>query len=171
MLSYRILSFERTPDGGFVAPEDYPALALAASGTHDLPTIPAWLRAEDVELRARLGLLETPLEPERAARERERERLLDALVAHGDLAPGARGDESAVVVAANRYLAASPAAIVMAQLDDILGERAPVNVPGTSTEYPNWRRKLATDLAALPADERLTRLCTALSEIRPRAAS
>lgn len=171
ILSYRILAFERTPDGGFVAPEDYPALALAASGTHDLPTMPAWLRAQDVELRAKLGLLETPLEAERAQRATERERLLDALVAHGDLAPDARDDETAVVIAANRYLAASPAAIVMAQLDDVLGERAPANVPGTSTQYPNWRRKLAAPVEALRADERLTRLCTTLRDIRPRTAT
>jgi 4-alpha-glucanotransferase len=56
----------------------------------------------------------------------------------------------------------------MAQLDDVLGERKPVNVPGTSTQYPNWRRKLATDLEALASDERLTRLCEALSQLRPR---
>ena len=68
VLSYRILFFERRLDGTFVPPEEYPALALAASGTHDLPTIPAWLRGEDVELRDRLGLLETPLEHEQAAR-------------------------------------------------------------------------------------------------------
>ncbi len=170
VLSYRVLSFERHPDGTFVAPEDYPALALATSGTHDLATMAAWLRGEDVELRAELGLLETPLDAERTAREAERERFLDALVAHGDLRQSERADESTVVVAANRYLAASPAAIVMAQLDDILGERAPVNVPGTSDQYPNWRRKLAVELDALRADERLIRLCTALRRLRPRTA-
>jgi 4-alpha-glucanotransferase len=170
VLSYRVLSFEKHADGTFVAPADYPPLALATSGTHDLATIPAWLRGEDVDLRAELGLLETPRDAEHAARAEERERFLDALVAHGGLAPAERADESAVVVAANRYLAASPAAIVMAQLDDILGERAPVNVPGTSDQYPNWRRKLALDLDALAGDERLTRLCTALNELRPRTA-
>ncbi len=169
VLSYRILFFERRLDGTFVPPQDYPALALAASGTHDLPTIPAWLRGEDVELRDRLGLLETPLADERAARKKDWAAFVDALVAHGDLAPGERDDDVAIVVAANRYLAATPCAIVMAQLDDILEERAPVNVPGTSTQYPNWRRKLGTDVDALAADPRLRRLCTALSELRPRA--
>jgi 4-alpha-glucanotransferase len=169
ILSYRIVFFERGLDGTFIPPEEYPALALAASGTHDLPTIPAWLRGEDVELRDRLGLLETPLEHERAARQKDWTMFLDALIAHGDLAPGERDDDVAIVVAANRYLAATPCAIVMAQLDDILEERAPVNVPGTSTQYPNWRRKLSTGVGALASDERLRRLCTALNELRPRA--
>ncbi|HEX3549363.1 MAG TPA: 4-alpha-glucanotransferase [Candidatus Elarobacter sp.] len=168
ILSYRILFFERRDDGAFVPPEEYPEAALAASGTHDLPTIPAWLRGEDVDLRDRLGLLETPAEAERAARERDRSRLLDALVAHGDLDPAQRGDDAAIVIAANRYLAATPSAIVMAQLDDVLGERAPVNVPGTSTEYPNWRRKLELPVEALASDDRLRKLCDTLRELRPR---
>ncbi|HEX3463483.1 MAG TPA: 4-alpha-glucanotransferase [Candidatus Elarobacter sp.] len=169
ILSYRILFFERRLDGRFASPEEYPALALAASGTHDLPTIPAWLRGEDVELRDRLGLLRTPLANELAAREKERTMLLDVLVAHGDLDAHEREDDVAVVVAANRYLAATPCAIVMAQLDDVLEEREPVNVPGTSSEYPNWRRKLRTSVEALGSDHRLTSLCAAFNEIRPRA--
>ncbi|HEY0613683.1 MAG TPA: 4-alpha-glucanotransferase, partial [Candidatus Elarobacter sp.] len=168
VLSYRILFFERRLDGAFVAPEAYPALALAASGTHDLPTIAAWLRGEDLELRERLGLLETPLEAARITRAADRARLLETLIAHGDLAPDERDDDVAIVVAANRYLAATPCAIVMAQLDDVLEEREPVNVPGTSMEYPNWRRKLGTAVEALASDARLTRLCTALNELRPR---
>ncbi|BDE05185.1 4-alpha-glucanotransferase [Vulcanimicrobium alpinum] len=168
ILSYRILLFERTLDGAFIPPEAYPALALAASGTHDLATIPAWLHGEDLGLRDRLGFLETPLDAEYAARERDRDALLDALIAHGDLDPAQCDDEIAVVIAANRYLAAAPCAIVMAQLDDILGERMPVNVPGTSHQYPNWRRKLGTDVDSLASDERLRRLCTTLAQMRPR---
>ena len=169
ILSYRVLLFERRADGSFAAPEEYPPLALATAGTHDLPTIAAWLRGEDAELRDRLGMLETPLDAERADRERDRALLLESLIAHGDLAAGERENDVAVVVAANRYLAATPCAIVMAQLDDLLEEREPVNVPGTSTEYPNWRRKLATSVEALASDQRLERLCTALSELRPRS--
>lgn len=168
ILSYRILFFERGDDGRFLRPDEYPALALAASGTHDLPTIPAWLHGDDVELRDRLGLLRVPVAEERATRERDRAGFLDALIAHGDLAPERRDDDDAVVTAANRYLAAAPCAIVMAQLDDVVGERAPVNVPGTSMEYPNWRRKLSTDVESLPSDARFASLCRALSEIRPR---
>jgi 4-alpha-glucanotransferase len=169
ILSYRILFFERRPDGAFMLPEEYPELALATSGTHDLPTIAAWLRGEDVTLRDRLGLLETELSGALAERETDRRLLLDTLIGHGDLAPDQRDDDAAVVIAANRFLAAAPCAIVMAQLDDILTERTPVNVPGTSVEYPNWRRKLGTDVDALASDERLARLCAALNEIRPGA--
>ena len=46
-----------------------------------------------------------------------------------------------------------------AQLHDITGEDAPVNVPGTVDQYPNWRRKLSAALetiAALPAFKETT---------------
>ena len=144
ILSYRILFFERRDDGTFIPPEQYPHAALAASGTHDLPTLPAWLRGEDVDLRDRLGL---PRDARRAGAHRARTRPQHAarrVDRARDLDPAQRSDDAAVVIAANRYLAATPCAIVMAQLDDVLGERAPVNVPGTSTQYPNWRRKLGT---------------------------
>jgi 4-alpha-glucanotransferase len=169
ILSYRILFFERRPDGTFIGPEEYPELALATAGTHDLPTIAAWLRAEDVALRDRLGLLETEHSAAVVQRERDRQLLLDTLIGHGDLAAAERDDDVAIVIAANRYLAATPCAIVMAQLDDILAERTPVNVPGTSVQYPNWRRKLGTDVDALASDDRLARLCAALNDIRPGA--
>ncbi|MGD1067832.1 MAG: 4-alpha-glucanotransferase, partial [Vulcanimicrobiaceae bacterium] len=168
ILAYRILFFERHDDGTFMAPEEYPAAALAASGTHDLATIPAWLHGDDLVLRERLGLARQPLAAEQAIRDRDRALLLETLVQHGDLAGNERDDETAIVIAANRYLAASPCAIVMGQLDDVLGERDPVNVPGTSHEYPNWRRKLSTSVEALADDLRLTRLCTAFNELRPR---
>ncbi len=168
ILSYRILFFERADDGTFVPPERYPAAALAASGTHDLPTTSAWLRGEDIDLRNRLGLLETPRDAELAARERDRALLVETLVAHGDLAPDERDDDTALVIAANRYLAATPCAIVMAQLDDILGEREPVNVPGTWDQYPNWRRKLSVPVEALATDKRLSKLCETLATLRPR---
>ena len=41
----------------------------------------------------------------------------------------------------------------MVQLDDLLGEDEPVNVPATSTEHPNWRRKYSYALETLLANE------------------
>ena len=35
------------------------------------------------------------------------------------------------------------------QLEDLTLTLMPVNIPGTFDEYPNWRRKLDTDVDAL----------------------
>ncbi len=168
VLSYRILFFEREADGGFLPPERYPALALAASGTHDMPPFQAWWAGTDIDLRVRLGLLEPErADGEHASRALDRDRLLATLRTRGILA-NETDSPDAIYLGAQRFLAESPARIVMFQLDDAIGETEPVNVPGTADEYPNWRRKLHLDLDAIAADPRFHDLCTTLQSARPR---
>jgi len=168
VLSYRILFFEREPDGSFIPAENYPALSLAATGTHDLSTFAAWLSGSDIDLRASLGVGDpTRVPQEHAEREIDRQRLIATLRRSGDLErDDAAGDE--VLLAAHRFLARTPAHIVMMQVDDAIGETLPVNVPGTAEQYPNWRRKLSLDLDAIARDARFTALCSALRHERPR---
>jgi 4-alpha-glucanotransferase len=168
VLSYRLLVFERDDDGTFVPPERYPELALTATGTHDLPPLPGWLAGTDIALRERIGLVDaTTARTERAARAIDRARLIAALRQDGDLRE--TPDPVALVEAAYRFLARTPARIVMVQLDDVVGETTPVNVPGTDREHPNWRRKLRDDLETIAVDGRLERLAKVLRESRPRA--
>ena len=168
ILSYRILLFERDADGGFTPPDDYPALGLAALGTHDIPPFNAWLDGTDIALRERLGLLDIALvQSERDARERDRRRLKATLLGSGDLAAADENSPAKIMIAAHRFVSRSPARIVMLQLDDVLGETAPVNVPGTWDQYPNWRRKLACDLAAIAADSTFLQLCEIMRAERP----
>jgi 4-alpha-glucanotransferase len=168
ILSYRILLFERDAGGGYLPPSAYPELALAATGTHDLPPLAGWLESDDIALHERLRLIDGGTAQRlRGGREHDVAQLHDALRAAGDLDEDT-GTE-AVVLAAYRYLARSPARIVMLRIEDALGERAPVNIPGTNTEYPNWRRKLRDDLDAIATDGRLERFARALRELRPRA--
>ena len=42
----------------------------------------------------------------------------------------------------------------MVQLEDVLGVVDQVNVPGTTEQYPNWRRKLPSSWARWPGVER-----------------
>jgi len=151
VLSYKVLLFERYPDGAFKAPADYAWAALATASTHDLPPLAGYWTGADLPERARLGLLGDVALAE-ADRQTERERfmvLMDWQHAlpepHPDLAnPAAYSDP--VVAALHRLIAGSGSAIAMTQLDDILGETSPINLPGTSTEYPNWQRKLSLSL-------------------------
>jgi 4-alpha-glucanotransferase len=169
VLSYRILLFERDGSGGFLPPDAYPELALATTGTHDLPPLAAWLEGEDIALQQRLLLINA--ETARLTREARDNGIADlqrALRAHGDLAEGVTDTES-MVLASYRYLAGSPARIVMLQIEDAIGERTPVNIPGTNREYPNWRRKLRDDLETIASDGRLERFAAMLRELRPRA--
>jgi glycogen debranching enzyme len=169
ILSYRILLFERDGNGAFLSPDAYPELALATTGTHDLPPLAGWLEGDDIALHLRLGLIdEETARQTRVLRESGVAQLRAALVASGDLRELLPDTES-LVIGAYRYLARSPARIVMLQIEDVLGERTPVNIPGTNLEYPNWRRKLRDELEAIATDPRLERFARALRELRPRA--
>ncbi len=179
VLSYRLLFFEREFGGAFFPPERYPALALVTGGTHDLATIAGYATARDIDARAKLGMTKIPGEaqPDYDERLRDRATLLEALVTVGTLAPHAaqalpyRRDGEArtdafdpLVLAAYRFLARTPGALVMVSLDDALGELDQVNLPGTSFQYPNWRRKLGCEIERLAGDRRFTELASMLRE-------
>ncbi|HUA53230.1 MAG TPA: malto-oligosyltrehalose synthase, partial [Candidatus Sulfotelmatobacter sp.] len=169
MLSYRLIYFEREADGGFTPPDRYPALALAAASTHDLPTVRGWWQASDLALRAALGLpgASERLAADRAARMEDRRRLATALAAQGLLDGSA--DDAAPVLAIQRFLARSPASVLMIQLEDALGLVEQANLPGTTDQHPNWRRKLPVDLVALFApDGPLATTAEAIARERPR---
>ena len=56
--------------------------------------------------------------------------------------------------AVNRYVARSNSAIFLQRIEDIYGQIAMENVPGTIAEYPNWRIKLTIDVEDMDKDNR-----------------
>jgi 4-alpha-glucanotransferase len=54
----------------------------------------------------------------------------------------------------------------MAQIDDLAAEADPVNLPNTSTEYPNWRRRLGMSLNELANRPAPTKVASVLREAR-----
>ena len=69
------------------------------------------------------------------------------------------------------FLARTPCKVMVVQLEDVVGVETPVNVPGTTSEYPNWRRKLHVDLEDLPGSEPFESLTASLREIRGQRSS
>jgi 4-alpha-glucanotransferase len=176
VLSYRVLYFERTHSGAWKPPSHYPAQALAVVTTHDLATLSGYWEGVDIEVRSALGLF--PSEQARTAmwsdRQWEKAGILAALKSEGLLPPGVSDDPARVptmttelMEAVHQYLARSPAWIVLANIEDILGARAQANLPGTLDQHPNWRRKLAPPVEGLTQDSRFERLATQLRVARP----
>lgn len=65
-----------------------------------------------------------------------------------------------------RYIADSHSALLGLQPEDWLNMEKPVNVPGTTDQYPNWRRKLSVTQEVMFADARINRLLKDLNKRR-----
>jgi (1->4)-alpha-D-glucan 1-alpha-D-glucosylmutase len=149
VLSYRLLYSERQSDGNFTPPAHYPPAALVAISTQDLATLSGWWGAHDLQLRLQLGLQSDLQLLERQLLERlhDRTRLVMALH-HADLLPDDALAEAAAGaspsartrVAVHAWVAAAPSALMMVQLEDVLGVVDQINVPSTAGECPNRRR-------------------------------
>ena len=177
VLSYRVIYFERDQRGDFKPAAWYPRQALVVAATHDLPTVAGWWRERDIAVRTALSLYpsEAARRSQIAGRSADRLRLLAVLARAGLLASGVANDADAtfapspeLIVALHAYLASTPACAMTVQLEDLLGATEQVNVPGTVTGYPNWRRKLTLELEQFGADPRVDAMVRALTRIRPR---
>lgn len=175
ILSYRLLFFERNAEGDFRPPAEYPADALVAASTHDLPTLAGYWEGSDLLLRDQLGLI--PVEAQRqeriVERAQDRARLLLAIEREDLLPHGATVNPVSLpsmtpefVRSVQIYLARTPAKILVVQPEDVLCMREQVNLPATTDEHPNWRRKLELDLERFGDDERFVALANALAGLR-----
>ncbi len=174
VLSYRVLYFERDGET-FRRPADYPRLAAACISTHDLPTLAGFWTGSDLAALQAAGRLDAP-EDARAGRRRDKLRLLNALAGEALLEPDADLDAladaamtPALAVAIHVFIARAGSLLALAQLEDLAGERAQANVPGTTREFPNWRRRLSRSLADLECDPLALAVIAAMAVERPMA--
>ncbi|MHC4990528.1 MAG: 4-alpha-glucanotransferase [Planctomycetota bacterium] len=134
-----------------------PRGGLACLNTHDMATFAAFWRDEDLELRRRLhvGTAED-LRRERAGRVELRSAIKRFLTDRGRLRVR-RPDTRHVLWALLDELAASDAGTLLIALEDCWEELRPQNVPGITSGYPCWRRKIARSLRTIVADRDLSR--------------
>jgi 4-alpha-glucanotransferase len=112
-----VFQVEISPDRPDALNPVHPA-ALASLNTHDLPTFAAFWR--DLDEGGRKAVT-------RSLRER------------GLL--GGEAEDRDVLEGCLAYLSLSPARMMVLNLEDLWLEPDPQNVPGTTDEHPNWRRK------------------------------
>jgi 4-alpha-glucanotransferase len=171
---YKVLLFEKHHDGRFRSPQDYERRAVASVTTHDLPTLRGYWEGRDLEIRDALGLYPGDEVRRFVHEERDRDRgaLLTALrdAALEPSAPSAPDQpySEELAIAVQQFLASSSSALAVVQIEDLLAIRDPVNVPGTSDEYPNWRRKLGADVDELFDRESVVRMLAAVASARSR---
>ncbi|ATG02833.1 4-alpha-glucanotransferase [Lelliottia amnigena] len=172
--SYKVLYFESDHEKTFRSPKAYPEQSMAVATTHDLPTLRGYWESGDLTLGKTLGLYPDDVVLRGLYQDRElaKQGLLDALRKHGCL-PKRTGHKASLMSMTatlnrgmQRYIADSNSALLGLQPEDWLGMAEPVNIPGTSYQYKNWRRKLSTTLEKMFADEGVNKLIKDLDKRR-----
>jgi 4-alpha-glucanotransferase len=174
LYSNKVFYFEMS-DGVCTPPQDYPQRALAIVCNHDMPTVDAFWAMSDLDLRWQMGMFATEedFKGEREARTHAKQAILNALEYYQRLPDGVSGKVEQVpamtlplCLAIHEHLASCLSQIVAVQLDDLMLINAPVNIPGTSDEYPNWRRKLTRSVAEVLEEPEIDAFCDRLNVIR-----
>lgn len=172
--SYKVLYFENDHEKTFRAPKAYPEQSMAVATTHDLPTLRGYWESGDLTLGKTLGLYpdEEVLCGLYQDRELAKQGLLDALHKHGCL-PKRAGHKASLMSMTGtlnrglqRYIADSNSALLGLQPEDWIDMAEPVNIPGTSYQYKNWRRKLSMTIEKMFADEEVNKLIKDLDKRR-----
>ncbi|MBI5083762.1 MAG: 4-alpha-glucanotransferase, partial [Acidobacteria bacterium] len=150
MLSYKLFYFEKGGDGRPLPSSEYPRNVLVSSTTHDLPTLAGFWAGRDIEARRAAGILNDSALYERQKAERldEKRRMIEALIRDGLLPAGfpleaagwteLTGELHNAVIG---YLVNTPAMLMLLNEEDLTKEPDQQNMPGTTWQYPNWRRK------------------------------
>ena len=119
--------------------------SVASLNTHDMFPFRAFIDGKDIDKRAQLGFI-TAKEALREKKDRRQVRKAFERTFGKDVFAGCI-----------RFLERSKASIVLHNLEDLWGETRPQNIPSTTTEHANWRRRMRYSM------ERLLRLETNFS--------
>lgn len=171
--SYKVAYFENS-NNYFKAPYEYPVQAIATITTHDLPTLRGYWEKNDFELGENLGVYTNKEVLRQLSEDRDwkKQGLLDALHNNGCLPHDYPRDAKYVQMdrllndAVHQFIAQSSTALIGLQPEDWLDMASPVNIPGTSEQYPNWRRKLSRDIEDIFTEQRIVELLNKVNDYR-----
>jgi len=134
-----VVQYELKPDGTSALPEP-PASSIASVNTHDMPPFAGFWQGRDIDERCNSGLLaRESLDDEYRGRDKLRMALRHFL--NAEALPDDGLDAADVYRACLAELRDSPARMLMINLEDLWQETQSQNIPSTSGESLNWRRK------------------------------
>ncbi|MBI4909733.1 MAG: 4-alpha-glucanotransferase [Acidobacteria bacterium] len=150
VLGYKVFYFEK--DGTrYRKPEEYARQALVSSTTHDLPTLAGFWINRDIEARKAAGLLPDEASYQRQLSERatDKQRMLDMLHESKLLppwfprsaadVPELTGELHSAIIG---FLVRTPSMLLVLNQEDLTKEPDQQNLPASTWQYPNWRRKM-----------------------------
>jgi 4-alpha-glucanotransferase len=159
-----VLQYEAQPDPKHPL-RAVPNHATASLNTHDMPPFAAFWKGSDLAELREMGLMD---EEECRQRTADRRKTVDALRRFlGGSAKGSAAAPAAKILESSlQWLGRSEARMVLVNLEDLWGETAPQNVPGTSLERPNWQRKSRYALEDFTQSTRVSAILQAIGKAR-----
>jgi 4-alpha-glucanotransferase len=158
-----VLQFEASPE--HEPPVAPPQQNVVASlNTHDMPTFAGFWRGSEIDDQLDLNLVDAD---EHADLLRTRAALRRSLSLH--LGAGGEVQPALARQRLTERLADSPARYVLVNLEDLWLEEEPQNVPGTSHERPNWKRRARRPLSEIMNDAVIRRMLESIAVRRTRA--
>jgi 4-alpha-glucanotransferase len=153
VLCFRVMWFESQP------PAEYPSLAMAATTTHDLPTVAGLWNGSDLAEQKALGF------PADEAMNKLRQHL-------GQVSNSTDGTPvDQVIEKTYQRLAEAPSLLLVATLEDALAVPERPNLPGTISERKNWSLALPGGLEALESAELPRQIALAMQSRDHKASS
>ena len=165
LMGCNIALIERDSQGRIIPKENMRELSIAAFSNHDFPTLTGYWNGEDFKWREKLGIGADPdtLNWEKTQRAADKRAFLDLI--RWDKADQMNAE---LMAALQAYLAGSKALAFAVQLDDLMLEPLQANVPGTTDEQPNWRRRTRLSLEEISQDADVSAICIAINDTRKR---
>ena len=161
-----VVQYEANPKHEPVLPK-VPRRSVASLNTHDMFPLAAFWEEDDLDDLHVQGLFDDEqVAVERQNRQQLRERLMEFLIEHQWLEQDESANLTAIVDALHSFLAASDTDIALVNVEDLWLERAPQNMPGTSLERPNWRRKTKYAVEEMGDTASIDERLTALTDLR-----
>ncbi len=167
MLGMRVLPFERDAKR-FTPSTDWDEQAVAMTGTHDTATLAGWWTGRDITWNHKLKRSDGNEPSDRLRRIGEKKALWTACTTAGVASGPVPHDAAPAVDAAIAFATQAPCPLTIVPLEDLIGIEEQPNLPGTTDEHPNWRRRMPDTTDALLARRDVARRTALLSAKTPR---
>ena len=167
ILAYNIFYFEMDANGSKPL-ENYPYQAMTTLSTHDLPTVQGYWKGYDFDLGEQFGVYPSKkvLNILKQGRKEAKEKIRQAVENVQELANTDTNVSKEFTHQLQAYVADTNSALFGSQPEDWLNMLDPVNIPGTSMEYPNWRRKLSHTIEEIFANTEINQLLETIEKKR-----
>ncbi len=155
-----VLQYEQPPKGPLPEPE---RRTVAGVNTHDMPSFASHWKGLDILDRHALGLIPAKNLPAEKRRRAQLRKSLLTFLRKNKFVTKSNPDLNSVFGGVLQFIAQSSAETVLINLEDLWLEERSQNVPGTSSERPNWRRKTALTLEQIQSDPQIAALLELLN--------